>query len=86
MVYADVFSKAIPTERRGRFIGWKQRVGYTLAIGAGWVVAWILSDTERIPYPINFAIIFALAAGFLLVAFGGIAIVKEPPSTGTSDG
>lgn len=81
VVYADVFAKAIPTERRGRFIGWKQLVGYTLAIGAGWIVAWILSDTERIPYPINFAIIFALAAGFLLVAFGGIAIVKEPPSS-----
>ena len=80
VVYADVFAKAIPTERRGRFIGWKQLIGYTLAIGAGWVVAWILSDTERIPYPMNFAIIFALAATFLLVAFGGIALVKEPPS------
>ncbi|MEN8239968.1 MAG: MFS transporter [Actinomycetota bacterium] len=81
VVYADVFAKAIPTERRGRFIGWKQLIGYTLAIGAGWAVAWILSDPERIPYPLNYAIIFGLAAGFLLVAFGGIALVKEPPST-----
>ncbi len=81
VVYADVFAKAIPTERRGRFIGWKQLIGYTLAIGAGWVVAWILSDPERIPYPMNFALIFALASAFLLVAFGGIALVREPPST-----
>jgi MFS family permease len=81
VVYADVFAKAIPTERRGRFIGWKQLVGYTLAIGAGWVVAWILADPERIPYPLNYGLIFALAAGFLLIAFAGIAIVKEPPST-----
>ena len=81
VVYADVFAKAIPTERRGRFIGWKQLVGYTLAIGAGWAVAWILADPLRIPYPANYGLIFALAAVFLLVAFMGIAIVKEPPST-----
>ncbi|MEN8041761.1 MAG: MFS transporter [Actinomycetota bacterium] len=81
VVYADVFAKAIPTERRGRFIGWKQLIGYLLAIGAGWVVAWILADAERFPYPQNYAIIFGLAAVFLLVAFFGIVIVKEPPST-----
>lgn len=81
VVYADVFAKATPTDRRGRFIGWKQLVGYTLAIGAGWIVAWILADPERIPYPTNYGLIFALAAVFLLVAFMGIAIVKEPPST-----
>ena len=80
VVYADVFAKAIPTERRGRFIGWKQLVGYTLAIGAGWVVAAILSNPDRIPYPYSYALIFGLAAAFLLVAFIGIAIVKEPPS------
>ncbi|MEA3502418.1 MAG: MFS transporter [Actinomycetota bacterium] len=81
VVYADVFAKAIPTQRRGRFIGWKQLIGYTLAIGAGWVVAWILSDPDRIPYPTNYALIFALAAVFLLIALAGIAIVREPPST-----
>ena len=32
VVYADVFAKAIPTQKRGRFIGWKQLIGYTLAI------------------------------------------------------
>ena len=81
VVYADVFAKAIPTERRGRFIGWKQLIGYTFAIGAGWFVAWILANPERFPYPYNYALIFGLAAFFLLIAFGGIALVKEPPST-----
>jgi len=81
VVYADVFAKAIPTQKRGRFIGWKQLIGYTLAIGAGWVIAWILANPERIPYPQNYALLFLLAAVFLLIAFVGIAIVKEPPST-----
>lgn len=81
IVYADVFAKAIPIKRRGRFTGWKQLIGYALAIGAGWVVAWILADSDRIPYPTNYAIIFGLAALFLLVAHGGIALVREPPST-----
>ncbi|MFV9671728.1 MAG: MFS transporter, partial [Acidimicrobiia bacterium] len=81
VVYADVFAKAIPAKRRGRFVGWKQLIGYTLAIGAGWVVAWILADPERIPYPTNYALMFALAALFLLIAFFGVVIVKEPPAT-----
>jgi len=81
IVYADVFAKAIPTVRRGRFIGWKQLVGYSLAIGAGWVIAWILANPDRFPYPTNYALMFALAAAFLLIAFVGIAIVNEPPST-----
>ena len=62
VVYADVFAKATPTERRGRFIGWKQLIGYTHAIGAGWFVAWILANPERFPYPYKFALIFGLAA------------------------
>ncbi len=81
IVYADVFAKAIPTERRGRFIGWKQLIGYALAIGAGWVVAWILARPDLFPYPTNYAIMFAFAAVFLLIAFVGIVIVNEPPST-----
>ncbi len=53
VVYADVFAKAIPTQRRGWFTGWKQLLGFVLAIGAGAVVAWILDNQERFPYPIR---------------------------------
>ncbi len=81
IVYADVFAKAIPTVRRGRFVGWKQLIGYTLAIGAGWVIAWILANPDLFPYPVNYAIMFAFAAIFLLIAFFGIMLVREPAST-----
>ncbi len=78
VVYADIFSKAIPAQRRGRFAGWRQLLGYALAIGAGYVVKFILGDEMRFPYPTNYALIFLLSAVGLLVAFTGFALIREP--------
>jgi MFS family permease len=78
VVYADVFSKAIPAQRRGRFTGLRQMLGYILAIGAGYVVKFILGDPGRFPYAANYALIFLLSALSLLVAFTGFALIREP--------
>jgi MFS family permease len=78
VVYADVFSKAIPARRRGRFVGLRQLLGYLLAIGAGYVVKFILDDPPRFPFPANYALIFSLSAALLLVAFSGFALIREP--------
>ncbi len=78
VLYADIFSKAIPAQRRGRFTGWKQLVGYALAIGAGYVVKFILDNELRFPYPANYALIFLLSAVGLLIAFTGFALIREP--------
>jgi MFS family permease len=78
VVYADIFSKAIPAQRRGRFTGWRQLVGYALAIGAGYMVKFILDDGVRFPYPTNYALIFLLSAVGLLIAFTGFAMIREP--------
>lgn len=81
VVYADIFARAIPTERRGLFVSAKQIGGFALAILAGWIVKNIL-DAETIwPFPINFSLIFALSALTLAVAFIGFALIKEPVST-----
>lgn len=77
VVYADVFAKAIPTMRRGRFIGIRQLFGYGLAITAGYIVKAVL-DRGDLAFPTNYAVIFALAAVTLLVAFTGFAMIKEP--------
>ncbi|NOY55778.1 MAG: MFS transporter [Actinobacteria bacterium] len=77
VVYADVFAKAIPTRRRGRFIGWRQLLGYGLAIAAGYLVKAVLGN-ERIAFPSNYALIFAFSALALLVAFTGFAMIREP--------
>jgi MFS family permease len=78
VVYADVFSKAIPAQRRGRFVGLRQLVGYLMAIGAGYVVKFILDAPDRFPFPSNYALIFSLSAALLLVAFTGFALIREP--------
>ncbi|MFN2241093.1 MAG: MFS transporter [Anaerolineae bacterium] len=78
VIYADVFSKAIPARRRGRFTGLRQLLGYLLAIGAGYVVKLILDDPDSFPFPANYALIFALSAACLLVAFTGFALIREP--------
>jgi len=78
VIYADIFSKAIPARRRGRFTGLRQMLGYLLAIGAGYVVRLILGDPGRFPFPANYALIFALSAACLLVAFTGFALIREP--------
>jgi MFS family permease len=78
VVYADVFSKAIPAQRRGRFVGLRQMLGYLLAIGAGYVVKYILDHPELFPYAQNYALIFLASAGCLLIAFTGFALIREP--------
>jgi MFS family permease len=87
VLYADVFSKAIPARRRGRFTGWRQLLGYLAAIGAGWMVKEILEDESRWPFPDGYALIFLFSAISLLVAFVGFAMIKEPeyPAVRVSD-
>jgi MFS family permease len=78
VVYSDVFSKAIPATKRGRFAGLRQLIGYLLAIGAGYVVKYILDHADDFPYAENYALIFLLSAGCLLIAFTGFALIREP--------
>lgn len=81
VIYADIFSRAIPARRRGRFTGAKQFFGYLLAILAGYMVKWILEQPIRFPFPTNYAIILGLSAATLAVALIGFALIKEPPSS-----
>jgi len=78
VVYADIFAKAIPAARRGRFTGWKQLLGYAAAIGAGYVVKLILDDNSGLPFPTNYALIFAFSAVLFSVALFGVSLIKEP--------
>lgn len=78
VVYADIFARAIPAERRGRFMGTKNLIGYALAIGAGGIVKVILQDDVTFPFPTNYAMLFGLSGAILAVAFFGFALIREP--------
>ncbi len=80
VVYADIFARAIPARRRGRFSGSKQLFGYLLAILAGLAVKWILDQPDLLPFPTNYAIILALSSATLAIALLGFTLIKEPPS------
>ena len=79
VVYADIFSRAIPAQRRGRFAGIKQLFGYLLAILAGYFVKWVLGQPHRFPFPNNYAIILGASGATLAIALTGFALIKEPP-------
>jgi MFS family permease len=78
VLYADIFARAIPAERRGRFTGARQIGGFALAILAGWIVKIILDDEVALPYPANYSLIFLLSTITLAVAFTGFAMIREP--------
>jgi hypothetical protein len=78
VLYADIFARAIPAERRGRFTGTRQIGGFALAILAGWIVKVILDNETLLPYPTNYSLIFLLSTVTLAVAFTGLAMIREP--------
>ena len=78
VVYADLFARAIPANKRGRFSGARQLGGFALAILAGWIVRYILGDEATFPFPINYSIIFAFSAISLAIALTGFSLIKEP--------
>jgi len=81
VIYADIFARAIPARRRGRFTGAKQIGGFALAILAGWIVTKILANEAAFPFPTSYSLIFALSAISLAVALFGFALLREPVST-----
>ncbi len=78
VIYADIFARAIPANRRGRFTGARQIFGFALAILAGWIVKLILDNQAAFPFPTNYSLIFGLSAASLAVALTGFALIREP--------
>ena len=76
----DLFSRAIPPRRRGRFIATTQTVSSILTIGVGGVVGYILGDTSPFRYPVNYAVLFFLAGGASFLSLASFARVRETPS------
>ena len=74
--YPDIIGKVIPPDRRGAFFGDRQIIAGPLAIGAAMLARHVL---VHMAYPDNYALLFGLAAGSLLIASLGFWMIREPP-------
>jgi MFS family permease len=80
-VWFDLVSKLTPTTARGRLFATRNVVGGLLGIVGGWMVERILSHTE---YPMNFALLFLLAAMAMMVSYYALTRLKEIEFTPTT--
>jgi MFS family permease len=75
--FMDIFGGTIPSNLRGRFFGHRQLWGGLLAVGAGFVVRYILGS-QNIPFPKNYSLLFLLSFVFIGISYIALGSVKEP--------
>lgn len=73
----DVLGKTFTPRERGKLVGWAQFTSGVLAIGAGWLIGYLLSDSGP-AYPANFAAVFILGGTVFMIALAALALIKEP--------
>jgi MFS family permease len=78
IAWFDIFGKAMGPQDRGRLMGIGQVIDGILAIGAGLLVGYLLSE-NGLAYPYNYAAIFALAGtSFFFSWIGSVMMVEMP--------
>lgn len=80
VAWFDILARAIPLDRRGRLVGTAQLLTGILGVGVGLIITRIL-EAPRLPYPTNYALIFALAAVAFLPSTIALTLIREPPGT-----
>ena len=75
--WTDIGAKTIPPRMRGRFFGAMQLVGGLLSVLAGLAVNRILGN-PKLPYPNDYALLFAIEFVLLMVSLGFLALIREP--------
>lgn len=75
--FTDIWGKAIPSTLRGRFFGYRQLLGGLLAIGAGFIVKYILGN-KNLSFPDNYAFLFLFSFIFISISYLALGSLKEP--------
>lgn len=79
VAWFDIMAQAIPAKRRGRLMGIAQFVGGLGGIGAGVVISLLLAQWA---FPMDYALIFALAGALLIPSAIAIFLIREVPNRG----
>ncbi len=77
VAWFDILARAIPLQRRGRLIGTSQLLAGILGVGIGLLVGQIL-ESPRLPYPSNYALLFALSALAHVPSMVALTVLREP--------
>lgn len=74
--FADVTAKVVPHYRLGTFWVLRNTIGGALALLAGFLLRWFLAGD--IPFPRNFAYLFAIGAALSAVSYLSFSLIREP--------
>jgi MFS family permease len=75
--FLDIVAKTVPGARLGRFFGNRQFWGGLGAIAAARLVKFIL-ETDDVPFPSSYALLFGLALAVFAPGWFAFAMVREP--------
>lgn len=79
--WLDLIARTIPSDWRGRFMGWWSGIGGIAGIAGAALGALLIADMA---WPGNFALIFALTFAMMIVSFVLLALGREPPRAAQS--
>ena len=78
IAFLDIVGKTIPPVKRGRYFAYRRFYSGIIAAAAGSIVAYILGNPDRYPFPRNYFLLFSLTFGFLLSAIAAFMFTVEP--------
>jgi len=73
--FMDIVGKTIPSKKFGSFWGWRVGLGSALGGLAGFFIKYIL---ETKPFPINYGILFGIAAAVITLGLTLFSLIEEP--------
>ncbi len=76
----DLIARTVPATRRGRVLGSAQVVGGIGGILAGVAVRAILAEGSALPFPSNYALLYACATCMMLASALALTLIREPAS------
>lgn len=76
--FMDIVGKSLPPRRRGSFFAYRRLFGGLLGIGAGMVVARVLSPESGLEFPDSYGVLFCFTAVLVVVGLGSFSMVREP--------
>ena len=80
--WQDLLARCFPVEKRGRLFGFTTFIGTgAAALGAG-LSSWLLRE---LAYPLNFVVLFSIAAVAITISWVALAFVREPLQAGHRD-